>query len=86
MPSLSLSRLPAYELAKRKGFDLHATSGDKKTAYYVKDGVYLYATDEELELSFVYNLLTIGTSKFSHSADFDLFYGRVRAAKEKLAA
>lgn len=86
MPSLSLSRLPAYELAKRKGFDLHAASVNKKTAYYVKDGVYLMATDEELELSFACNLLTIGTSKFSHSADFDLFHSQIRAAKEKLTA
>lgn len=86
MPSFTLSRLPAYELAKRKGFDLHAASANKKTAYYVKDGIYLMATDEELELSFACNLLTISTSKFSHSADFDLFYGRVREAKEKLAA
>lgn len=86
MPSLKLSGLPAYDLAKRKGFDLHAASGNKKTAYYVKDGIYLMATDEELELSFACNLLTISTSKFSHSADFDLFYGRVREAKEKLTA
>ena len=81
--------LPGYKEALDLGYSLNSHGGDRKSATYVKEGVFLtiWYKDSNLEacLDFVWKLLVIKAPNFTFpNINFELFETQVFLVKAKL--